>query len=55
MLLLIFHKRNIMMLPIKSFVTFRICGMLLTCTAFKSGDFGILICFCFHKEKKRNF
>ena len=41
MLLLIFHEMNIMVLSKKSFVTFRIFGVLFTYTAFKSGETGI--------------
>ena len=52
MLLLIFHARNITVLPKKSFVAFRLFGVLLTYTASKSGDFGILSYFGFYKEKK---
>ena len=54
MLLLIFHARNITVLSKKSFVTFRIFGMLLTYTASKTGKFGILSYFCFQKEKNCN-
>ena len=51
MLLLIFNARNITVLLKKSFVTFRIFGVLLTYAASKSGDFGILSYFDFDKEK----
>ena len=54
MLLLIFNARNITVLSKRSFVTIRIFGLLLTYTAFKSGDFGIVSYFDFHKEKNRN-
>ena len=51
MLLLIFNARNITVLSKRSFVTIRIFGVLLTYTAFKSGDFGIVSYFDFQKKK----